>query len=191
MSFANISGDSGAAGVMGESFTVQISSNLVKKLLDDGEKVKKKTRKPKPKPRIPQEPQGKQLSDDSPSLKGPPSTGWPVQPPLYLPPPPSHKAPSPELDAIRSILEESEKVVDRLQKQEENMLQEVTQRAKDLHDKEFKLPNRKPMPCLDEKDACLKCYKDHINDPLKCAELVKSFADCARTVRQQVGAATN
>ncbi|KAH6822141.1 hypothetical protein C2S53_002016 [Perilla frutescens var. hirtella] len=174
---------------MGESFTVQISSNLVRKLLEDGEKVKKKTRKPKP--RISQEPQAKPLSDDSLSVQGPP-IGWPVQPPLYVPPPPPHKTLNPELDGVRSVLQESEKVVERLQKQEENMLQEVTQRAKDLHDKEFKLPNRKPMPCLDEKDACLKCYKEHIKDPLKCAQLVKGFADCARTVRQQqVSAATN
>ncbi|KAI3468888.1 hypothetical protein Pfo_025551 [Paulownia fortunei] len=180
---------------MGESFTIQISSNLVRHLVDDGEKVKKKTRKPKPK--IPQEPQQpptvhpKQLSDDSKTLKGPSSTGWPLQPPLYLPTPPPQKSANAELDAIWSVLQESEKVVERLQKQEENMLQEVTQRAKDLHDKEFKLPNRKPIPCLDEKDACLKCYKEHIKDPLKCAQLVDGFAECARRVRQQVSVEDN
>ncbi|KAH6799694.1 hypothetical protein C2S51_036178 [Perilla frutescens var. frutescens] len=149
---------------MGESFTVQISSNLVRKLVEDGEKVKKKTRKPKP--RISQEPQAKPkpLSDDSPAI------GWPVQPPLY-----PHRTLNPELEGVRSVLEESEKVVERLQKQE------VTQRAKDLHDKEFRLPTRKPMPCLDQKDACLNCYKEHIKDPLKCAQLVKGFADCVST----------
>ncbi|PIN11824.1 hypothetical protein CDL12_14461 [Handroanthus impetiginosus] len=173
---------------MGESFTIQISSNLVKHLVDDGEKVKKKTRKPKAK--IPQEPQHpKQLSDNSEAHKTP-AAGWPLQPPLFLPPPPQRSA-NAELEAIRSVLEESEKVAEKLQKQEENMLQEVTQRAKDLHDKEFKLPHQKPMPCLDEKDACLKCYKEHVKDPLKCAQLVKEFADCARTVRQQVSAENN
>ncbi|KAK4389423.1 hypothetical protein Sango_2279300 [Sesamum angolense] len=118
---------------MGESFTIQISSNLVRNLVDDGEKVKKKTRKLKPKP------------------------------PLYSPIPPQKPA-NTELDAIWSAIQESEKVVERLQKQEANMLQEVTQRAKDLHDKEFKLPSRKPMPCLDQKDACLNCYKEHVKD---------------------------
>ncbi|GFP95928.1 hypothetical protein PHJA_001737000, partial [Phtheirospermum japonicum] len=54
-------------------------------------------------------------------------------PPLYLPTPPPQKPANAELDAILSILETSEKVVERLQKQEENMLNEVTQRAKDLH----------------------------------------------------------
>ncbi|XP_042051752.1 uncharacterized protein LOC121797086 [Salvia splendens] len=173
---------------MDESFTVQISSNLVKKLLDDGEteKVKKKTRKPRQK--NPQQPQAQQVPGDLEALGGPSSTAWPIQPSLYPPPPlPSHKPPNSNLEAIRSVLEESEKVVERLRKNEENMLQEVTERAKGLHDKEFELRNSKPIPCLDEKIACLNCYKEHINDPLKCAQLVRYFANCARTVRRQVG----
>ncbi|KAG8374776.1 hypothetical protein BUALT_Bualt10G0030900 [Buddleja alternifolia] len=170
-----------------KSFALVIVNNLVRHLVDDGEKLKKKTRKPKPKIPQPQKSHPKQLSDDSEKPKGPSSTGWPLQPPpLYLPIPPPQQPANAELDAILSVVRESEKVVERLQKQEENMLQEVTQRAKDLHDKEFKLPNRKPMPCLDEQDACLKCYKDYAKDPLKCAHLVENFADCARRARQQV-----
>ncbi|KAL3818183.1 hypothetical protein ACJIZ3_004088 [Penstemon smallii] len=177
-------------GIMSESFTIQISSNLVKHLIDDGEKLEKKTKKSKPKtPKSPQRPRtvpSKQLSDDSETLQG---AKWPLQPPLYLPiQPPQQNV---ELDTIRSVLKESEKVVERLQKQEENMLKEVTQRAKELHEKEFKLPNSRPMPCLDEKDACLKCYKENLDDPLKCASLVDGFADCARRVRQQLGAMNN
>ena len=91
-----------------------------------------------------------------------------------------------ELEAIRSVLQESEKVVERLLKQEENMLKEVTQKAKDLRDKEYKLPNPKPMPCKAEKDASLACYKEHVKDPLTCASLVTGFADCVRRFRQQV-----
>ncbi|XP_073313350.1 uncharacterized protein [Primulina huaijiensis] len=177
---------------MGESFTIQLSSNLVRNLLDDGEKLKKKTKKSKPK--IPQEPkksQPKQLSNDSETFtKLPSAAGWPLQPPVYLPTPPP-KSENVELDSIKSLLQDSQNVVERLQKREENMLQEVTQRAKALHDEEFKLPNRQPMPCLNEKDECLKCYKEHAKDPLKCANLVKDFADCARRVRQQVNAAEN
>lgn len=159
------------------------------RLLDDGEKVKKKTRKPKPK--VPQEPSGfhtthpKEVADDS-NTKGPSAAAWPIQPPLYLPVPPLQTHGSPELDAIKSVLHDSEKVVEKLQKQEESMLQEVTERAKVLHDKEFKLPHRKPMPCSVEKDACLNCYKEHIKDPLKCSQVVRDFADCARRARQHV-----
>ncbi|XP_009799383.1 uncharacterized protein [Nicotiana sylvestris] len=177
---------------MGESFTIQISSNLVKQLADDGEKLKKKTRKPKTKTQrenksaqanVHQKP----ISSDPDVVKGPAATGWPVQPPLFMPVPPQPQPAITELDAIRSVLKESEKVLERLQKQEENMLQEVTQKAKDLHDKEFKLPNQKPIPCLDERDACVKCYKEHEKDPLNCANVVQNFAECARRVKKQVG----
>lgn len=175
---------------MGESsFTIQISSNLVNQLADNSEKLKKKTRKPKSKlPRetkTPQQPHSKQkqVSDDSEIFKGPSAAGWPLQPPLYLPPPPMQPANS-ELDAIRFVLKESENVVERLQKQEANMLQEVTERAKDLHAKEFKLPQQKPMPCFEKYEACLKCYKEYTKDPLRCRFLVNDFADCVRKARQ-------
>lgn len=175
---------------MGESFTIQISSNLVRHLVDDGESSKKKTRKPKPKsPResqkLPKVPPA-QLPNETETHKGPSAAGWP----LFLPVQPQQSA-NAELDAIRSVLQESEKVVEKLQKQEQNMLEEVTQRAKDLHEKEFKLPNSKPMSCLNEQDVLSKCYKEHLKDPLKCADLVKSYADCARRARQLVNAANN
>ncbi|PSR91554.1 MICOS complex subunit mic25a like [Actinidia chinensis var. chinensis] len=176
---------------MGESFTIQISSNLVKQLTDDGEKSKRKNKRSKPK--IPQEPQQsqskvhpKQISGDSEAPKVTPPMGWPVQPPFFMPITPPPQAASPELDAIRSVVQESEKVLERLQKQEEVLAQEVTQRAKDLHDKEFKLPNQKTPPCLTERGACFDCYKEHVKDPLKCADLVKNYADCIRRDRQQV-----
>uniref|UniRef100_A0A5B6YUA5 Coiled-coil-helix-coiled-coil-helix domain-containing protein 3 n=1 Tax=Davidia involucrata TaxID=16924 RepID=A0A5B6YUA5_DAVIN len=179
---------------MGDSFTIQISGNLVNQLSDDGEKLKKKTRKLKTK--VPRDPQlsqtkvhQKQISDDSETRKGTVAAGWPLQHPLFLPVSPPPQPAIEELDAIRSVLQESEKVVERLQKQEEDMVREVTQRSKDLHDKEFKLPYRKPMPCLAEKDACFECYKEHVKDPLKCAHLVKIFEDCARRVRQEVSSA--
>ncbi|XP_010264184.1 PREDICTED: MICOS complex subunit mic25a-like isoform X2 [Nelumbo nucifera] len=175
---------------MGESFTIQISSNLVSRLSEDGGKSKKKTKKPKPKTHAPQQSQNraheKQISDGFDKHKGTATPGWPLQPPIFLPVTPPPTVANAELDAIRSILQESQSVLERLQKQEENMVQEVTQRAKELRDKEFKLPYQKPMPCLAEKDACLECYKENTKDPLKCADVVKTFADCARRVRQQV-----
>ncbi|OVA19532.1 hypothetical protein BVC80_9051g26 [Macleaya cordata] len=171
---------------MGESFTLQISSSLVSQLAGNEDKSKKKTKKPKPK--IPREKLKKQTSDSFETHKGTTtaSAGWPLQPPLFLPiqPAPTQVA-NEELDAIRSVLKESERVVERLQKQEENMVQEVTQKAKELHDKEFKLPYQKPIPCLKEQESCLECYKENAKDPLKCAQVVSRFAECARIVRQQ------
>ncbi|GFP95929.1 hypothetical protein PHJA_001737000, partial [Phtheirospermum japonicum] len=58
---------------MGESYTIQISSNLVRHLVDDGEKVKKKTRKPKLK--VNREPQHSKTVHPK-MLTGPTSTGW-------------------------------------------------------------------------------------------------------------------
>ncbi|OWM71847.1 uncharacterized protein LOC116192041 [Punica granatum] len=173
-------------------FTVQISNDLVDRLLDKGEKLKKKPRKIKQKvPKEPQRPPAKvdqkPVSDDSEAFKRPPA-GWPVQPPLFFPAAPALSSAA-ELEAIQSLLKESKSVVEKLQKQEENIVQEVTQRAKDLRDKEFKLPYQKPMPCLAENNACLECYKEHSKDPLKCTHLVRNFADCARRARQQVSSA--
>ncbi|KAH7514107.1 uncharacterized protein LOC125419005 [Ziziphus jujuba] len=174
-----------------DEFSIQISRNLVNRLADDSEKSKKKKRTKIKVPREPQRPQTKitqkQAFDDSETQKGATATGWPLQSPLFLPAPAQNA--NAELDAIRSLIQDSERVLERLHKQEENMVQEVTQRAKDLRDKEFKLPYQKPMPCLAETEACLACYQEHVKDPLKCAHLVRNFADCARRVRQQVNSA--
>ncbi|OAY59956.1 uncharacterized protein LOC110631229 [Manihot esculenta] len=171
-------------------FSIQISSNLVNRLADDGEKLKRKPKKTKAKvPRESALPQTKvnekQHYDDPETPKGIPSPGWPVQAPLFLPATPSAHSVNTELDAIRSVIQESERVLEKLQKQEDSIVQEVTERAKDLRDKEFKLPYQKPMPCLADYEACRACYKEHGNDILKCAPLTRSYYDCVRRVKQQ------
>ncbi|OIW09805.1 hypothetical protein TanjilG_32243 [Lupinus angustifolius] len=168
---------------MGE-FTIQISNDLVNKLVDDTVPKKKARRTRRKVAREPEKPQSdlsqNQISDGSGKLESATPQVWPVQPslilPATLPMQPAHS----DLESIRSVLQESEKVVERLKKQEENMLQEVTQKAKDLHDKEYKLPNPKPEPCMAERVASLTCYKEHIKDPLKCATFVTNFAECLR-----------
>ena len=69
------------------------------------------------------------------------------------------------------------------------MVQQVTERAKNLRDKEFKLPNQKPMPCLVDYNACRACYKEHADDILKCAPLTKSYYECVRRAKQQQNSA--
>ncbi|XP_048426717.1 uncharacterized protein LOC125470941 [Pyrus x bretschneideri] len=99
-----------------DNFSIQISSNLVKKLAEDAEKSKRKPRRTKKVPREPLHPQAKitqkQGSDDSKILKGPSAKAWPLQPPLFVP----SRSPYVELDAIRYVLQESERVVEWLQK---------------------------------------------------------------------------
>lgn len=175
-------------------FSIHVSADLVSRLVNNDEKLKRKPKKTKVK--VPQEsanPQSKlnqkQLHDDPETHKGVPSPTRPVQPPLFLPvTPPAHSS-STELDAIRSALQESERVLEKLQKQEDGMLQVVTERAKDLRDKEFKLPYQKPMPCLADYEACQACYKESGNNILKCAPLTRSYYDCVHRVKQQVSLA--
>lgn len=175
---------------MGEQFTIQISSKLINQLADGGEKLKK-TKKPRHKLPGGGDIQSQSrvsenlVSKDSETRKGTTAAGWPPQSLLFRPAPPPQPTIT-ELDAIRSVLQDSERVLENLKKQEEHMVQEVTQRAKDLHEKEFKLPYQKPIPCLAEKDACLECYKKNVNNALKCADVVRNFADCARRARQEV-----
>ncbi|KNA17288.1 hypothetical protein SOVF_081270 [Spinacia oleracea] len=170
---------------MGDS--IQISQNLICQIIDDNDKSKKKPKKTKPKvPRESQKsqkkvPQKQQLPDESKAQKETPSAGWPLQPPFFMPVvPPST---NPELEAIRSVLKESEAVLEKMQKHEENMLKQVTQRSKELHEKEFKLPQQKSIVCQSEREACSACYKEHTKDSLKCANLVRSYQDCVRKAK--------
>ncbi|KAK4358905.1 hypothetical protein RND71_021134 [Anisodus tanguticus] len=85
---------------MSELFTIQIHINLVKQLADEGEKLKKKTRKPKTKIQIENKTAQKPISSDPDVVEGPAAAGWPAQPPLFMTvPPPTHPAIA-ELDAI-------------------------------------------------------------------------------------------
>ncbi|KAG6496599.1 hypothetical protein ZIOFF_044467 [Zingiber officinale] len=172
---------------MGESFTIQLSSKLIDQIANGETKVKKRVKKPKPK--IPVEPP---LTEKN--VKPAPTTtqtsspmgGWPLPPVFISPPPPPPISPTiSELEAIRSVVQESEKTVEKLEKQEDKMIQELNQRAKDLRDKEFKLPYQNPTICTAERAACLSCYQEHVKDPLKCAQAVRNFADCVRQTRIQ------
>ncbi|KAF0924191.1 hypothetical protein E2562_008488 [Oryza meyeriana var. granulata] len=172
-------------------YTIQISTKLIDQLARDDEKVKKKTRKPKPKKTVKQhqEPQdnSRELPASEPkSTPAPP--GWPLQPPMYLPVTPAPPPPPPtisELEAIRAVLEESEKVQEKLDKQHAGMRDELIKKSKDLRDKEFKLPYQNPTPCTEERANCLQCYVSNAQDPLKCAEAVKRFEACVRLARQR------
>ena len=173
------------SAAMGD-YTIQISTKLIDQLARDDEKVKRKARKPKPKKKPTIQPHEEPLEFPSePKTTSPaPAPGWPLQPPpMFLPvtpAPPPPPATMPEVEAIRSILKESEAVLEKLEKQEAGARQELSKRAKELHDKEFKLPYQNPMPCTLERAGCLECYKTNAKDPLKCAEAVKRFEACAR-----------
>ncbi|KAK1693546.1 hypothetical protein QYE76_010243 [Lolium multiflorum] len=172
-------------------YTIQISTKLIDQLARDDEKVKRRVRKPKPKKVVeqPEEPQdnGRELPSE-PKSSPAPAPGWQLPPPVYLPvtpaPPPPPSPSIQEAEAIRAVVAESVKVLEKLDKQEAGMQQELARRAKELHDREFKLPYQNPVPCADEKAACHECYVSNAaKDPLKCAEAVKRFEACVRMAR--------
>ncbi|XP_010539872.1 PREDICTED: uncharacterized protein LOC104813805 isoform X2 [Tarenaya hassleriana] len=167
-------------------FSIQISSRLISQLLEGNSQQKRKQKKAKPKVSPKPKSESKKTLHDS-------EAKLPVQPPFFLPTlqQPPQTAAYAELEAIRSVLKESEKVLEKLEKQEKNMGHEVTERAMDLRDKEFKIPSPKPMPCSLENDVWMKCYKENVDDPLKCGGFARSFADCARRVRQQASSVHN
>ena len=110
-----------------------------------------------------------------------------MPPPMYLPVTPAPPPPPPaiqEVETIHAVVAESEKVLEKLQKQEATMHEELTKRAKELHEKEFKLPYQNPSPCTDERAGCAECYQSNIQDPLKCAEAVKRFEACVSMARR-------
>ena len=139
---------------MGE-YSIQISSKLIDQLARDDEKVRRRVRKPKPKKVVeqqPEEPQdnGRELPSEP---KSSPAPGWSLPPPMYLPvtpalppPPPPPSAAIQELEAMRAVMAEIEKVSEKLEKQKAGMQQELERRAKELHDREFKLPYQNPVP---------------------------------------------
>ncbi|KAH9604681.1 hypothetical protein KSS87_021609 [Heliosperma pusillum] len=163
---------------------IQISQSLILQLVGDDEKLKKKTKKTKP--RLPNEshPPQKHASNE-PETKGTPSSNWPLQAPLFLSTPQLPASSNPELESIRSVLKESESVLEKLKKHEENMVKEVTERAKELHEKEFKLPQQKKVFCEIERDSCVECYKEYAKDPLTCSTFVRSYQECVRRARKQ------
>lgn len=172
---------------MGDSYTVQISTKLINQLAREDEKRSpRKVKKPKPKtPKSTNQPPKTEATQTQTQIPPPAQ----IFPPLFLPlpaPAPPVELP-PEVESIQEVLKESEKVLEKLKVEESEMLKELNKRSKELREKEFKLPYQNPIPCLKERSDCLECYKNYANEPLKCAETVKRFADCARKSRQSGG----
>lgn len=163
---------------MEEPYTIQISSNLVNKIARESGQLKKKSKKTKPKKQIvppKHKPEPKPIS----------SSPWPVQSPIFMPVPAQPPSAPPvtiatsELEAIRSVLQESESIMKKLEQKEANMSEELNQRARELREKEFKLPYQNAVPCEAESEACKECYKENSQSLWKCEQVVKKYEDCA------------
>uniref|UniRef100_A0A1J3CRQ4 Coiled-coil-helix-coiled-coil-helix domain-containing protein 3, mitochondrial n=1 Tax=Noccaea caerulescens TaxID=107243 RepID=A0A1J3CRQ4_NOCCA len=165
-------------------FSIQISSKLIKQLAEESDQPKRKAKRTKPK--VSQRSKTDQAKTHA--EKPTPKAETPVQPqpPFFFPIPQQAAAASVELESIKSVLKESEKVLEKLEKQEKNIAHEVTERAKYLRENEFKIPEPKPMPCSSDHDALMKCFRENIDDKLKCSGLVRIFENCARRFEKPV-----
>ncbi|WZZ34742.1 hypothetical protein YC2023_018143 [Brassica napus] len=164
-------------------YTIQISSRLINQLAEGDNQPKRKAKKTKPK--VSPQSKADQAKTHHDAEKSKPMTELPTQPPFFFPVP-QQAAANTELESIKSILKEGEKVLEKVERQERSIVHEVTERAKDLREKEFKIPEPKPMPCSSDHEAWKKCYEENVDNPLKCSSLVMRFQDCARRFRQQV-----
>ncbi|KAL0712886.1 hypothetical protein Bca4012_019864 [Brassica carinata] len=167
-------------------YTIQITPKLINQLAQGNEKPKRKAKRTKPKVSPPQN-NADQARTHHVAEKPKPMAELPTQQqqPFFFPIQ-QQTAASTELESIKSVLKESEKVLEKVERQEKNIAHEVTERAKDLREKEFKIPEPKPMPCSSDHEAWKQCYKENAENPLSCSGLVMRFQDCARRFRQQV-----
>eukprot|EP00240_Pyramimonas_obovata_P006507 CAMPEP_0118936314 /NCGR_PEP_ID=MMETSP1169-20130426/17994_1 /TAXON_ID=36882 /ORGANISM="Pyramimonas obovata, Strain CCMP722" /LENGTH=169 /DNA_ID=CAMNT_0006879513 /DNA_START=257 /DNA_END=766 /DNA_ORIENTATION=+ len=120
----------------------------------------------------------------------PPPTLKPIPYPFQFPVPTAeHVERSAGMDDqmvfLRKKLQYSKKVGSLLIKHEDEELPKVQQQVKDLLDKQYQAPMRAP-PCAMEKGACLACYQQFPNDPLRCAAAVAAFSKCAKQAYQDV-----
>ncbi|CAH8360223.1 unnamed protein product [Eruca vesicaria subsp. sativa] len=166
-------------------YTIQITPKLINQLAQGNEKPKRKVKRTKPKVSPPQN-NADQARTHHDAEKPKPTAELPTQPPPFFFPMPQQTAASTELESVKSVLKESEKVLEKVERQEKNIVHEVTERAKDLREKEFKIPEPRPMPCSSDHEAWKRCYKENVDNPLRCYGLVMRFQDCARRSKQQV-----
>ncbi|KAK9818419.1 hypothetical protein WJX72_012411 [[Myrmecia] bisecta] len=80
---------------------------------------------------------------------------------------------------LKRALERSTRAGALLLKAEREEVAQVDALAEELTQKEYRAPARPP-PCQAEREACLYCYQDNYQDPLRCADKVEAFSQCAR-----------
>lgn len=80
--------------------------------------------------------------------------------------------------SVREALSSSRRVGNLLLKTEAAELKKVHDLAEALIHKEFSAP-AKPMPCQQEREACVNCYRENPQDTLLCADVVDAYSRCA------------
>ncbi|KAH6559487.1 hypothetical protein KP509_1Z006300 [Ceratopteris richardii] len=172
------------------NFGIQINPELILKLTEPEKYERQKrigVRKPSRTPSglIPKEPRKPpQELPFQPFPLGPPAEAKPhVEKPLL-----DHHyehGDDAALAPYRKVAAECERALESLRKQEITDREDVQRRAKEIQSKQYRPPERKPIPCLAEQKACTICLTENRSDPLKCQDVVKAYARCAEQVRQR------
>lgn len=89
-----------------------------------------------------------------------------------------------ELAPVKEILKEAAGLQKRASEVEQHSADAVAQMARTLHAREYRAPQR-AVACGEEKSACVDCYGSSLQDPLKCAEVVRAFQDCAKKAHEE------
>ncbi|KAJ8747808.1 hypothetical protein K2173_006988 [Erythroxylum novogranatense] len=138
--------------------SIEMRGNLVNQLVNGHETVKKKPKKRKTK--IPREPSKPRNQGNETQI----------------------------LDAIQSVIQESEKVPEKLQKQEDNML--IIMLVEPATRITATISSNAPLSLgVTDYHACRTCYKDYIDDILKCTLFTRSYYDCIQRAKQQTSSA--
>jgi len=86
--------------------------------------------------------------------------------------------------SLARALERSRRVGSLLLKHEDEEISRVGQLAEELVSREYAAPSR-PRPCQQEAQDCVRCYAEHVADPLACAAAVEAYGACAKAAWQE------
>jgi hypothetical protein len=93
-------------------------------------------------------------------------------------PPPSQPDTAQQDGQVARALERSRRIGDMLLAREEEELQKIQSLAEELINRELRIPSN-GRPCEDKAAGCLRCYQEHAENPLACAEFVEAYRLCA------------
>ncbi|CAM6092936.1 unnamed protein product [Calypogeia fissa] len=190
---------------MSNQFALQVTPELMQRLVDQGEKKPKRRRQAKEKPRpfssLSSLPQEKIVEWHEPDAQQAPSAGgWPARDTLFPPFGGIFGAPlsvdphaadlKKELAPVYQAIEESKQLGQRLQKQGDNELAKVQEMARDLQDKQYRAPSHAP-PCSNERGKCIECYNGNQQNPLLCSKFVQAFVTCSRRAQEAFAASVS
>lgn len=89
--------------------------------------------------------------------------------------------------ALRQAVERSQRFGSLLLKREGEEVERVREWIDEIQGEHARNASME-VPCKVERDSCTKCYKEHSEDTLACAETVRLYVQCAHRAAQELAA---